>query len=207
MSKEYIHSVRDENTKIFLEKLGFTAINTGCCTLWDLTSQHCKDIPKIKSDTVVFTLTDYSKNIEKDQQLIDILKKKYKKIYFWPQGLEDYDYFKSLDNINNIKMLGPSLEEYETFLKNNDCDYVGTRLHGGIKALQLKKRSIIISIDNRARNMGRDYNLVCIERNDIYNLNNLIDSEIETNITLDFEKINQWKSQFIGEDRCEKKNN
>lgn len=196
LSKDFIHSVRDENTKVFLEKIGFKAINTGCCTLWDLTPKHCKEIPTSKSNTVVFTLTDYSKNIQQDKKLIEILKNKYKNIYFWPQGLEDYEYFKKFDNTENIKIIDPSLDEYQKFLKENDCDYIGTRLHGGIKALQLKKRTIIISIDNRARNMGRDYNLFCVERDEIDNLNTIIDEEFTTDIKLDFEKIEKWRSQF-----------
>ena len=66
LSSQYTHSTRDENTKILLEKLGLKAINTGCPTLWQLTKKHCSMIPTQKSDTVVFTLTDYKENIKKD---------------------------------------------------------------------------------------------------------------------------------------------
>lgn len=199
LSKKYIHSVRDEKTKQFLENLGYKAINTGCCTLWKLTPDFCKKIPTQKSKNVVFTLTDYSKNIEKDQLLINILKNEYDKIYFWPQGLEDYDYFNSLNEIGNITIIEPSLQKFEEFLNNNECDYIGTRLHGGIKAMQCKKRSIIIAIDNRARNMGKDYNLNIIERNDINNLNVLINSKIISKVTLNFSAIKRWKEQFKSE--------
>ena len=199
LSEKYIHSVRDEKTKQFLENLGYNAINTGCCTLWKLTPDFCKKIPSQKSKNVVFTLTDYSKDIEKDQLLINILKSEYEKVYFWPQGLEDYEYFNSLDKISNITIIDPSLQKFEEFLNNNECDYIGTRLHGGIKAMQCKKRSIIIAIDNRARNMGRDYNLNIIERNDLNNLNVLINSNIISNVSLNFSAIKKWKEQFKSE--------
>ena len=45
LSKSYVHSVRDERTKQFIESLGFKAINTGCPTLWSLTEQQCQKIP------------------------------------------------------------------------------------------------------------------------------------------------------------------
>lgn len=163
LSKEYIHSTRDENTKNFLESIGFKAINTGCATLWKLTKEFCKEIPTEKSDKVIFTLTDYCKDIEKDQKLIDILKKSYNKVYFWVQGSRDYDYLNSLKNIENINIIF-SLEEYRNLLENGNIDFVGTRLHAGIYAMQHKVRSIIIVVDNRTRDMRETYNLVSINR-------------------------------------------
>lgn len=61
LSHEYYHSVRDEITKRKLESLGFKAINTGCPTLWRLTEEHCRKIPKEKAESVVFTLTSSKK--------------------------------------------------------------------------------------------------------------------------------------------------
>lgn len=45
LSKKYIHSVRDENTAIFLRSLGFRAIDTGCPTMWGFTDEFCSSIP------------------------------------------------------------------------------------------------------------------------------------------------------------------
>ena len=58
-SKEYIHSTRDEKTKIFLENNGFKAINTGCPTLWGLTDDLCKQIPCQRKKKVIFTLLSF----------------------------------------------------------------------------------------------------------------------------------------------------
>lgn len=197
LSSEYIHSVRDEEAKKMLESIGFKAINTGCVTLWDLDQEHCKKIPTKKANKVVFTLTDYKKNKEKDQLLIDILHKNYDELYFWVQGFGDFTYLKELQNTDNIRIIGSSVEEYTEFLKNTDCDYVGTRLHAGVKAMQKYKRSIILIVDNRARSMKRDYNLNCIERDNIEkNLEDYINKEFQTNIKINEDKILQWKEQF-----------
>ena len=198
LSGQYIHSVRDEEAKQMIEKIGLKAINTGCPTLWSLTEEHCKKIEKNKSNKVVFTLTDYKKDVEKDQKFIDILNKNYEEIYFWVQGFDDYEYLKTLKNIENINIISPSLEAYDEFLKNNECDYIGTRLHAGIKAMQRYKRTIILVVDNRTRSMKRDYNLNCIEREKIETeLENCINDVIETKVKLNEKNIEIWKGQFL----------
>lgn len=198
LSDKYIHSVRDEEAKKMLESIGLKAINTGCPTLWDLDEKHCSQIKTKKSNNVIFTLTDYKRDIEKDQQLINILNKNYEEIYFWIQGYNDYNYLKEFKNIDKIKIVGPSVKEYNEFLLKNECDFVGTRLHAGIKAMQNFKRAIIIIVDNRARSMKRDYNLNCIERENIETqLEEYISKEIKTDIKLNKENIVKWKKQFI----------
>ena len=52
LSKDYIHSTRDEKTAKFLRNMGLRAINTGCLTTWDLTNDFCAGIPTKKSDNV-----------------------------------------------------------------------------------------------------------------------------------------------------------
>lgn len=195
-SKDYIHSTRDEKTKLFLESLGLKAINTGCPTLWSIDDELCNKIPNKKCNTVIFTLTDYCKDKQKDQDLINILVKNYKNLYFWPQGSNDYEYLKSFQNIENIKIISPNIESYNDFLNNTNTDYVGTRLHAGIYAIRHKKRTIILSVDNRARDMKETYNLPTIERDNISQLDKMINSSFKTNIKIDKEKINKWKNQF-----------
>ena len=197
LSSEYIHSVRDEEAKQMLESIGFKAINTGCVTLWDLNQEHCKKIPTQKANKVVFTLTDYKKDKEKDQLLIDILHKNYDELYFWVQGFGDLTYLQELQNTEDVKIIGSSVEEYTEFLRNTDCDFVGTRLHAGVKAMQEYKRAIIIIVDNRARSMKRDYDLNCIERNEIKeNLEKYIQQDFSTMIKIADNNILKWKEQF-----------
>ena len=202
LNNGHFHSVRDEYTKLKLNEIGIkNVINTGCLTTWELTKEHCKDIPKIKSEKVIVTLTDYDRDIEKDKQMFEILEKSYKKIYFWPQGSKDLEYIDSLlKNSINYEIIPPNLEAYEEFLESNECDFVGTRLHGGIKALQHKRRTIIIGIDNRAIEMS-EIGLPVIKRENIeIDLEKMINSELEIKINLPIENIEKWKAQFkIGE--------
>lgn len=196
LNHNYYHSCRDERTKQYVENiLGLKAINTGCVTMWMLTPDFCRSIPTTKSDKVVFTLTN-GKYDERDQILIDTLKRSYKDVYFWPQGVSDYDYLHAYNNIDGITILPASKQAYDRFLTDFDTDYVGTRLHGGIYAMRHKRRSIIIIIDERAREINRSNNLVCLEKNDITQLEGIINSEIETKIRMDYVKINSWKEQF-----------
>lgn len=198
LNKNLLHSVRDEYTKSMLKKIGITnVINTGCPTMWRFTPEFCKLLPQNKCDSVVFTLTDYMKDELRDRELINILKKNYENIYFWPQGEKDFDYLSELGCEKNINILRSTTAEYNSFLCNHDCDYIGTRLHGGIRALQYKKRSMIISIDNRAREKKKDFNIPCIERSDLDSLESLfINSSYSTDIRIPIESINRWKAQF-----------
>ena len=196
LSDKYIHSVRDDKTKKMLEEMGFRAINTGCSTLWGLTKEFCRQIPKSKASQVVFTLTDYCRDELKDKEFVSILKKNYDKLYYWIQGDQDLEYLSKITNLEDIHLISPSLESYKSFLDENDVDYIGTRLHAGIFAMQRKKRAIIIIVDNRARDMKKTYQLNCIEREEIEELENLINQEIKTDVDINEAAINEWKKQF-----------
>lgn len=196
LSHDYIHSTRDERTKELLESIGIKAINTGCVTLWGLTGDKCKQIPTKKSDRVVFTLTDYAQDEEKDQELVATLKHSYEKVYFWPQGSGDYEYVQKLGGVEGIEIISPQLEAYRKLLKSGDIDFVGTRLHAGIFAMQNNVRALIIIVDNRARDMQQSYDINAIERGDINQLESKINSEFVTEIQIDEERIKAWKGQF-----------
>ena len=196
LSSKYLHSVRDSYTEGIMKKIGIdNVINTGCPTLWSLTKDHCKSIPTKKSKDVICTFTDYNKDIEKDKKLCEILFRNYRNVYCWIQGSRDYDYIKSISD--KFILIDPHLEEYDKVLTSDiELDYVGTRLHAGVRAMQKGRRSIILSIDNRAREMGKDYNLNVIEREDIEELESYINSDFKTDIKLNLENINKWKNQF-----------
>lgn len=197
LSHSYYHSVRDERTKRYVENvLGLKAINTGCVTMWSLTPEHCAQIPQKKADNVVFTLTAKNKPDPRDQFLIDTLKKEYEHIAFWIQGDKDETYFNMFSNTNGIEIIPPSKFAYEQVLKRDNIEYVGTRLHGGIYALRHKKRAIIISIDERAKNIGLDTGLVTIEKDALNELPALLNSEFETRLNIPFDEIARWKAQF-----------
>lgn len=199
LHKNYLHSVRDSYTENFFKNIGIqNVLNTACPTMWRLTKEHCKLIPSQKAETVVFTLTDYSQDLQKDAILISTLKEHYKHVFFWVQGRRDDVYFNSFKNsvTSGIQTISPNLAAYDTFLESNECDYIGTRLHGGIRALQNKRRTIIIGIDNRAVEKEKDFNIKVLNRENIETLKSLINSNFNTEINIDVEKINIWKNQF-----------
>lgn len=196
LNKDFFHSARDERSKNIMESYGVKALNTGCVTMWKLTPEFCSQIPRKKASRVVFTLTSSSNKDEKDQALIDILIRNYDTVYFWPQGIDDYEYFKRFSNTEKIVVIDSDLRTYDKLLCEDDLDYVGTRLHGGVYAMRHKKRSIIIAIDERAREINKCNNLNCIEKNQIQELEVLINSEFETKIKMPFDEIQKWKNQF-----------
>lgn len=85
----------------------------------------------------------------------------YEHIYFFAQnGVLDLDLFNNLkcEGKENVEIVIPSLEGYDLLLKSDTVYFVGTRLHGGIRAMQHKQRAIIIEIDNRAKEISKDVN-------------------------------------------------
>ena len=196
LNRQFYHSARDERSKEYMERLGLKAIDTGCVTMWMLTPEFCATIPHGKADKVVFTLNAQQKSVLSDQQIIDTLVSNYKEICFWPQCLGDYEYLHQFHNIEGIHILQATKEAYDEFLTNNDTDYVGTRLHGGVYAMRHGRRSIIIAIDERARAINEKNHLNCIDKNQIEDLPQMINSEFETKVQMDFEAIDRWKKQF-----------
>lgn len=201
LSDEKIHSVRDSYTENQLKSIGiYNVINTSCPTMWSLTMKHCKKIPTKKTKKVITTLTDYNKNIKSDKFIIRTLLKNYEEVYFWIQSFNDIDYIiKELEfNENQISFVPPTIERLDSILLNEDVDYVGTRLHAGIRALQKKIRTIIIGIDNRAFEKSKDFNLCVIDRKEVEEkLENLINQEFKTEISIPEKNIKIWKEQFI----------
>lgn len=203
LHKDYFHIVRDSYTAEMLRKVGILNVYNGSCvTTWNLTPEHCAQIPHVKSENVVMTLTDYNKSPSDDFRLLEILVKHYKKVYIWIQGLGDMNYFKELikdlreEEKNRIIVIPPKLYAYDEILANVELDYIGTRLHGGIRALQFKKRTLIIGIDNRAIEMHKDINLNVVKRGDTQSVINFIEGKYITELNIPFDVINKWKAQF-----------
>lgn len=197
LNNSLYHSVRDSYTLQKLSEAGITnCINTGCPTTWTLSPTHCEAIPRTKSDSVVFTLTDYMKDSIADSLLVRILVSSYDKLYFWPQGSSDLNYLQAFPC--NVEILAPTLNAFDSLLSRSESiDYVGTRLHAGIRALQHKRRSIIIGVDNRAAEMAKDINLPFLARRYIDRLDEMIARRWSTTLNIDFSAIETWRSQFV----------
>lgn len=198
LSKEIIHSVRTDRAKNNLEILGYKASNTGCLTLWKLTPTFCDNIPREKADRVIITLTDYNRDYENDKKIIEIVKKNYKEVFFWPQGIYDDEYLHELKENEGITVLSSNIEIYEKLLKSGNIDYVGTRFHGGIYAMRHRVRSIIIVLDERMQSMQyRVANNCILRKNIMHELDIKINSKFKTSVDIDLKEIQRWKDQFV----------
>jgi len=194
LSKKYYHSVRDEYTADKLRGIGIkNVINTGCPTMWELT--NCQAIPQRKAESVLTMLTDYNTNTALDLELLNILKDNYRKIYFWPQGRNDERYINELGL--PVEIIDRSLSALDQFIDSNiDFDYIGTRLHGGVRCLAKSRRALIVAVDNRAKEISKDTNLPIVERNDLDAIKKWINYPNKISINVNQDRISQWKNQF-----------
>lgn len=153
------HAIRDAWSREQLAMVGIRGTNTACPTMWGLS--RTPERSERPSRAVVVTLTDYNRHPQYDRALIDLLGRHYESIVFWPQGAKDAAY---------VQRVSPGLRILEQGLPSLDdaliggCDYVGTRLHAGIRALQHGARSTVVAIDNRAMEISRDTGLPTIPR-------------------------------------------
>ena len=96
-----------------------------------------------------------------------------------------------------MTLVQSDLQSFDAVLEQADLDYVGTRLHAGIRALNKGHRSLIVSIDNRAECIHADTGLPIICRKDIsQKLRKRIEEEIHSEITMPKSNISQWMEQF-----------
>lgn len=198
LHNDVLHSVRDSYTEQMLLKAGFNnVINTACATMWCLDKEHCSKIPKLKANKVVSTLTDYNKDPKNDLAFIQMLAKNYAEVFIWPQGSGDLSYITELGLHKMASILPPKLKAYNQLLESEtSIDFVGTRLHAGVRALQNGKRTIILGIDNRAFEKEKDFNITVCGRGRLDDLDKLIRNELDTEIKLPVENIKKWKNQF-----------
>lgn len=195
LSHDFSHSVRDAYTATKLRRIGFdNVLVTGCPSMWGLTPEHCRSIPAGKSENVLVTFTNYNQSAD-DEEVAKSLKKHYRKIFCWVQGPEDCNYVRKL--LSNVEIVKPSMASLDDILSSDlDLEYVGTRLHAGIRALQFRRRTIILGIDNRATEISKDFNLPVLARDDVRALESMIEGVFVTDIQMPFPDIQKWLDQF-----------
>lgn len=200
LSNKAIHSVRDGYSEQKLKSIGIkNVINTGCPTMWPLANLRPGDIPTQKADNALIMLTDYSQQPQLDRELLQLAVSQYQRVFVWPQGKGDRDYLASLIAELNmpVALLDYSMNALEEFIGSGIAfDYIGTRLHGGIRCLLAGKRSLILAIDHRAKEIAQETGLPTAERDDLAYINYWISSAATTQIRMNVAAINQWKSQF-----------
>lgn len=194
---DLVNSVRDDYTAQMLASAGVeNVVNTACPTLWCLTPSHCRALPSEKGAAVVCTLTDYDPNLARDRHILDVLMRSYEQVYLWPQGEGDPTYFNDVGIPEGVSVIAPSLSAYDSVLTTVRPDYLGTRLHGGIRALQHGLRSLIVAIDNRATELGRSVRLPVVSLGQLDELEDILNSPYRADIELPSLAIAQWLGQF-----------
>ncbi|NBI72116.1 polysaccharide pyruvyl transferase family protein [Clostridiaceae bacterium] len=200
LKNSFIHSVRDSFTERQLNKMGIdNVLNTGCPTMWGLSEEHCKRIPVSKGSKAITALTDYRQDPKYDRFMLEVILRNYEKVYFWPQGKGDCAYLEQLlSDKHRVSILERSLDSYNEILHEQEVDYIGTRLHAGIHAINREHRSIIIGVDNRAAEISKDTNLCVISRYAMRDcLESIINGKFKTDIHINKKNIIKWKEQFI----------
>lgn len=193
----FFHSVRDQYSADKLRKAGIkNVLNTGCPTMWRFTPSFCKSIPAAKAKSVITSVTDYRRDIDADNAMLRILKNNYDTIYIWLQGKKDAEYLSML-HVPDHSVLIDSIDAFDEKLVSGEVDYVGTRLHAGIYALNHQVRSIVIGVDNRSAEIASDTGLPVIERSRISaELDGRIHSDWKTEIQLKQRNIDSFIQQF-----------
>lgn len=194
LSHDYLHSVRDETALRILEACDLRGVNTSCPTLW---SQPALAVPGDRVATkVCFTLTKH-KSDPLDAQMIQVLQDAYDEVWFWPQQPRDLAYMQQISASSSIKLLPANLSSYDRFLRENDVDVIGTRLHGSIRGLHHGRRSLAIIIDNRARDIGRETGLPTLDRALVAtDLKRMILGDLTPNLTIPTGEIERFLQQF-----------
>lgn len=194
-----LHSVRDELTASYMRSMGFdNVVNTACPTMWRLTEDHCRSIPPGLGHEVVTTITDYAQDQARDRAMLLTLAKIYDRVGIWIQGTGDLAYIRGLDlpDSTNWHVITPDLASYDLALESEGVDYVGTRLHAGIRALQHRRRSLIIGVDNRSAEKQRDFNISYLHRDNIADLASVLRAPIVNRIRIPEANISRWREQF-----------
>ena len=192
LAPDFSHAVRDRWTSNQLARLGLKATFTACPTMWSLPA--CPETRSTRGERVVITLTDYNRAPAADRALVDLARQMYDSLVFWPQGSRDARYCSIL--VSDIEQLPAGLPALDKALSDSCTDFLGTRLHAGIRALQHGRRATIVAIDNRAQEIARDTNLPVIQRSLPAAARNLVLQQRSLRLTLPREEIERWRLAF-----------
>lgn len=156
------HSVRDSYTAHQLARTRRLVLNTSCPTLWY--APRSGTVGHGFRGAIVATVTDYHRDPKADREMLTVLARRGRSLTIWPQGSDDGKYVRSLGFGDYLLPTGH--DAFERTLQVPDTGYVGTRLHAGIRALQMGVPSVIVAIDNRAAEIARDTNIATVARTD-----------------------------------------
>lgn len=189
LSPTVAHAVRDSYTERQLAGIDRPVLMTSCPTAWSLDRHRGARVDF--SGRIVATITDYLRDPVADGVLLSALRERAAVLTVWPQGHEDADYVRSLGFGEHLSE--PGLSTFAGLLRPDDACYVGTRLHAGIRAMQLGRASLIVAIDNRAAEMGADIGFTTVPRTDLREDTSALWRAGEFEIRLPRANIDRWR--------------
>jgi hypothetical protein len=139
-------------------------------------------------------MTDYNQDPSADRRLVALLRSRFDEILFWPQGPGDAQYIKSI--AESPKFVAPSLAAFDRELQVPSTAYVGLRLHAGIRAMQHHVPTLVMSIDNRTREISKSVGLVAPSRHALNEVAALVGSGSEHPVELPLSSIADWKENW-----------
>jgi len=185
-------AARDQYTQERLNRLGIPAVNTGCPTMWSL--PNTLETPP-RNRSAVFTLTDYRPDRSLDNRIIWSVARQYDSVVIWPQSEKDEAYMRKMLLPRNTRRGARGLSALDSLLLSRD--YVGTRLHAGIRAAQLGRPSLIIGVDNRAIEISRDTGLPVVPRDrGPRAISRALSTLREVTLSLPHPEIAAWRAAF-----------
>lgn len=201
LSKDFKHSLRDQYSANHLSTIkGVSFLNTSCPTLWSLPQKRVVKNELTSSRNILTTLTYYSPS-PLDKIILERLLDEYDEVALWPQGAGDETYLESLFNGNvpsQIHLLDRSLYAFDqAIMSGRYSSYLGSRLHGGIRAASQGLEYLIFAVDNRALEISRDTGLNVIARDKIgIHSKTYSDLVRRLDIRLPQSEIAEWCAQF-----------
>ena len=188
------HALRDGYTAERVATMGVPSLMTGCPTMWNLHGVSTTLSPG-PNTAVVTTLTDYHFDYEVDGAWLRCLRQAYDTILVVGMGPGDEPAFRKLPRLDGVQWAGYGREGLDR-ARSNTVDYVGTRLHAGVYWLQQGGNSLVVAVDNRATEMGRDTGLPVVAREDLTALAGAITTPRKHEILLPERDIASWRDAW-----------
>jgi hypothetical protein len=187
-----LHAARDSYTVGQLSAAGIRAVNTSCPTLWSVPQRG--EVKYGFRSSVVATVTNYHPDFDRDRTMLAVLRNRADRLRVWPQGQGDAEYVRRLGFGDCLVDTG--LETFNAVLQEPGTEYVGTRLHAAVRALQTSVPAVIVSVDNRATEIGRDVGLWYLERKRVDGLTGMLDRLSQWELRLPTESISSWRDEL-----------
>jgi polysaccharide pyruvyl transferase WcaK-like protein len=190
-ARDVPQAARDRYTADRLNALGHTTLMTSCPTMWRLPEeQRAVGL----SNSVVVTVTDYQRDVPVDRRWLDAVYSRYDNVRLVGMGPLDGAYMFEELNLPRKDWSGFGVDSLDAAV--TDADFIGTRLHGGVRALQLGRPSVILACDNRAAEISRTTRLAVVDRRKPDEIMRVLSGEVQKHLQLPLAAISAWTEAF-----------